>query len=346
MNHVVEITPSARTFASPETRAGAVRHVLVCLDRSIFSQSCLRQARFVAESFGAKITLLHVMSSSSGAREANRADALDWEIAKRETAHYLAHTRDLLGSLATEVVTELTQGSPAEQIVAVAREIGADLTILSSRGEGGGEGRELGSTAQQVLALAPGSILLVHPTGNARVPPRRIVVPLDGSVRSECVLPLVVDLAGRDRAEVLLVHVVTDPTPTAVLSEADDVQMAHTLASRMQANAEIYLSRVRARLLHEVSSVQTMALLRSEERQAVLDVAQQHGGDMLVLTAHGSTCNVGRAFGNVASYWLAHADLPVFVLEDVPRGLEAAHVPRELHAVARVPLSARPPEGG
>jgi nucleotide-binding universal stress UspA family protein len=345
MSSVIEITPSPPVHACPEARARAVRHVLVCLDRSPFSHSCLRQAQFIAEAFGAKITLLHVMPSSPGTHEASRADALEWEIAKRETAQYLAHTRDSLGPLPGEVVTELTQGYPAEQIVAIAREIGADLTILSSHGERGEDGRELGSTAQHVFALAPGSVLLAQPTGSAHVPPRRIVVPLDGSMRSECVLPLVAELARHDRAEVLLVHVVTDPTPTAVLSDADDMRLAHSLASRLQANAERYLSRVRARLLHEVPLVQTLVLLRAEERQALLDVAAHHGADMLILTAHGSTCNMERAFGSVASYLLAHAQLPLFVLQDLPRGdLDPVHANGQ-HHVARVPLSARPPEG-
>jgi nucleotide-binding universal stress UspA family protein len=344
MSSVVEITRSPGAFVTPEARAHAVGHVLVCLDRSPFSHSCLRQARFIAEAFRAKITLLHVMPSSPGKHEASRADALEWEIAKRETAQYLADTRDSLGPLPVEVFTELSQGHPADQIVAMAREIGADLTILSSHGERGEDGGELGSTVQHVFSLSPGSVLLARPTDSAHVPPRRIVVPLDGSMRSECVLPLVAELARHDRAEVLLVHVVTDPTPSAVLSDADDVRLAHSLASRMQANAERYLSRVRARLLHEVPLVQTLVVLRAEERQALLDVATQQGADMIILTAHGSTCNVERAFGSVASYLLAHAKVPLFVLQDIPRGdLDPVHARGQQH-VARVPLSARPPE--
>ena len=220
----------------------------------------------------------------------------------------------------------------------------ADLTILSDHGAGGEDGCELGTTAQHVFALAPGSILLAQPTGSARVPPRRIAVALDGSVRGECVLPLVAELARHDGAEVLLVHVVTEPTATAVLSDPDDVQLARSLASRMQANAERYLSRIRATLLHEVQVVRVLVLLRAEERQALLDVAVQQGADMLILTAHGSTCNAERAFGSVASYLLAHARLPLFVMQDIPRGdrngVQAVGQPH----VARIPLGARPAE--
>jgi nucleotide-binding universal stress UspA family protein len=347
VSSAIEVTTSMGAPPSHAAGAAAVRHVLVCLDRSPFSDSCLRQARFIAEAFGAKVTLLHVMPSSQGKSEASRADALEWQIGKREMAQYLADTRDSLGPFPGEVVTELTQGHPAEQIVVMAREIGADLTILSSRGESGEDGCELGSTAQHVFALAPGSVLLAQPTGSAHVPPRRFVVALDGSTRSECVLPLVAELARHNGAEVLLVHVVSDPTPTAVLSDADDMRLAHSLASRVQANAERYLSRVRARLLREVPLVKTLVLLRAEERQALLDVAAREGADMVILTAHGSTCNAERTFGSVASYLLAHAQLPLFVFQDIPRtdlDPPQAHAHSQ-HHVARVPLSARPPEG-
>ncbi len=162
-------------------------------------------------------------------------------------------------------------------------------------------------------------------------------------MRSECVVPLAAVMARRDGAEVLLVHVVTEPTPTAVLSDPEDVRLAHSLAARMEANAHRYLSRIRATLLHEVPDVRMLVLLRAEERQALLDVAAQQGVDMLVLTAHGSTCNTERAFGSVASYLLVHAKVPLFVFQDVPLGSpDPAQAPWQ-HHVARVPL-ARPPE--
>jgi nucleotide-binding universal stress UspA family protein len=347
---VAEITPSPSAYPRSEARPTAIGHVLVCLDRSTFSDVCLPYARFVAEAFGAKITLLHVLPSPPGAREPNRVDALEWEIAKREAAQYLSQARVSLGNAPDGTVTRLAQGFPAEQIAGAAREMGADLTILSSHGEGGECAHDLGSTAQHVLALAAGSILLAQPKCSALVPPHNILVPLDGSLRSECVLPLVANMARLHGAEVLLVHVVTDPTPTAVLTDPDDMRLAVSLASRVQANAERYLARMRSRLLREVPVVRTLVVRRVDERQALVDVAAQQGVDMLALTAHGSTCNVERAFGSVTSYLLAHAQVPLFVLQDMPRGhFDPVHPVHPVHPVpgngARAPFSARPLEG-
>jgi nucleotide-binding universal stress UspA family protein len=339
MANIAAVTSTKSSQVCPEPRAPAIAHVLVCLDRSAFSDACLPYARFVADAFGANVTLLHVMPSPDR-HEPNRADALGWEIAQREAEHYLSHAKNSLGANPPRAVTQLTQGFPAERIVGVAREIGADLTILASRGEGGEWAPDLGSTAQRVLGLAVGSILLTRATSSARIPPNRILVPLDGSPRGECVLPLVVDLVRLHGAEVLLAHVVTEPTSTAVLSDARDMQLAVTLASRLQEKAERYLSVMRDRLLAEIGAVETLVVRRPEERQALVDVAAQYGADMLALTAHGSTCNVERRFGSVASFLLAHARIPIFVLQDMPQG-PLEREPRRVASVAPAALEAR-----
>jgi nucleotide-binding universal stress UspA family protein len=325
----------------PEARAASIAHVLVCLDRSAASDTCLQRARFVAEAFGARVTLLYVMPSPPCAQERSRADALEWEIERREAELYLERARRSLGTSPQTTISRVSQGSPAEQIVAAASELAADVTVLASHGEGGTDAARLGSVAQHVLATVSGSILLVPPTCAARTPPRRIMVPLDGSVRSECVLPSVADLAHAHGAEVLLVHVVTGPTPSAVLSDPADIQLALALAARMEANAESYLARMRARLLARVSTVRTLVVRRAEDRQALLDVAAELCVDMLALTAHGTGCRVERVFGSVASYLLSHAARPLFVLQDMPRlALERSSSP-----LTRGTLGARPLDG-
>ncbi|MEO6420896.1 MAG: universal stress protein [Polyangiaceae bacterium] len=331
-------TPSLASSPCTEACPTAIGHILVCLDRSTLADGCLPYARFVADAFGSKITLLHVMPPPPGAREANRADPLEWEIAKREAEQYLMRASTSLGIAPQGTETRLIQGFPADQIVASAREVAADLTILSSHGEGGRSASDLGSVAQHVLGLAGGSVLLYPAGSTGRIPPKRILVPLDGSVRSETVLPVVAELARYHASEVLLVHVVTDPTSSAVLSGPEDMRLALSLASRVHANAEAYLARIRARLLPQVPEVKTTVIRRTEERQALLDLGGEQSADMVVLTAHGSTCNVERAFGSVASYLLAHTTLPIFVFQDMPQ-VKRVSAPGQ---PARVSFSPRP----
>jgi nucleotide-binding universal stress UspA family protein len=218
------------------------------------------------------------------------------------------------------LAAEVTQGRPAERIVTRAWEIDADLTVLSSHGEGGLGSWNLGSTTQQVLALAPGSVLVVPPdlTAMQHVPAKRVVVAVDGSLRAQSVLPEVAQLARFHGLELLLVHVVAEPKPTAVLAREEDLRLARELAFRLQAGAERYLSELRERLFAEVEHVETVVLREMDERRALLEVADQQNADLVVLAAHGATCDAERPFGSFTAYALAHSRLPVLVLQDLP----------------------------
>lgn len=312
-----------RTTPTPGARVGSIGHILVCLDRTAVSRGCLPYAKLIASAFEARVTLLHVMKSTHSRHEPNPSDALNWQITKREAEKYLAHASESLAPETCESATRLEQGLPSEQIVAVALETGADLTVLSRRGDDAGGRSDLGSVAQRVLAESSGSVLLFPPGCAAHVPPRRILVPLDGSIRAESVLPIVAELARVEGAEVILVHVVSEPIATAVLSLQADMDLAQSLAARVHANAEEYLVRVRARLVGQVENVKVLVAQRPDERQALLDLGVEHSVDMIVFSAHGSTCNPERSFGSVASYLLAHAPLPTLVLQDMTRSASA-----------------------
>jgi nucleotide-binding universal stress UspA family protein len=314
--------PVASHVPATTARGQGIRHVLVCLDRSLLAEACLLQARFIADAFGARMTLLHVLASHEGDQTPSRSDALDWELARREAEQYLTEIQIRLeqqGFARERVATEVTQGRPAERIVTVARGIDADLTVLSSHGEGGIGSCNLGSTTQQVLALTPGSVLVApSDVGASRsVPAKRILVAVDGSLRNQSVLPEVAQLARYHGAEVLLVHIVAEPKPTAVLSTEDDLSLARLLASRLQVGAERYLSQLRERLFAEIAGVETLVLREPDERRALLDAAVQRQADLLVLAAHGTTCDAERPFGSVAAYVLAHGKLPLLVLQDL-----------------------------
>jgi nucleotide-binding universal stress UspA family protein len=338
MNNTLSSPSKARHC--PEVHASAFSRVLVCLDRSVASASCLPYARFVAEAFGANVTLLHVMPSPQNLHEPQRPDALEWELAKREADLYLEHARDTLGVVLGRAVVKLTQGSPADQIVVAARDTGAELTIIARRGEGGGGRSNLGSIVMHVLEMASGSVLIAEPSGSARIPPQCIMVALDGSLRSECILPVVATLAQCHGAEVLLVHVVAEPVLSALFSDPDDVRIALDLASRMETRAAVYLKEMRTRL-PQIRVVRTLVVRRGEAHQALLDVALEQAADVVVLTAHGLTCNAERVFGSVASYLLSHAQLPLFVFQDMPRAAPETTRSQSNHAA----LSTRPLEG-
>jgi nucleotide-binding universal stress UspA family protein len=327
-----------------------LRHVVVCLDRSPLAETCLPHARALVDAFGAKLELFHVVAPPDGDEPPVRLDALDWEISRREAEDYLSRIRAELeqaGVPRDQLTTDVTQGRPAARIVTRVREVGADLVVLGSHGKSGVGAWSLGSTAQQVLALAPASVLVVKPDPDRlrRVPPKRIMVAVDGSLRAESVLPQVAQLAEFHRAAVLLVHVVPEPMPTAVLSDEEALELARRLASRLRARAEAYLSQLGERFFG-ASRVETEVLRHPNDRRALLEAANRLHADLLVLAAHGVTCDAETPFGSVTAYSLAHSALSLLVLQVVPSIERESRRPtaigEEAPIRARAPFGARP----
>ena len=325
MSAPVEVPNVAGKDARFEARlvpqgAQAIRRILVCVDHSPFSEICLRFGVAISRSLGAAITLLHVMQPSDERSGAQATDALDWEIGRQEAGAYLEGL-EKEGERASgrRVETRLEQGNPAERIIAAAREIGADLTVLGSQGDHGDSDRNLGSTAQQVLESGRGSVLVVRSGATTLddVPFKRILVALDGSARAESVLPTAVRIAGTHEAELLLVLVVKEPVATAVLSSPEDIEAARAVASRAEVNAKGYLDGLRDMLVREGTSVRTVVLRSGDERHSLLEVSRKERIALVVLSAHGSTCNPNLTAGSVAVYLLAHSLVPLLVLQDL-----------------------------
>ncbi len=316
--HRTEYATPPPTSATTTTQPR--RRVMVCLDRSPRAEVCVPYAGFMARALHAELTILHVLPWQAAADPAT-LDVLGWEISRREAEQYLARMRESVeaGGLAPEMVrAELAQGQPAERVLSLERELQTDLTVLARRGEGGKTEWNLGATAQRVLMNASGSVLVLPSDPPPPVvPPTRILVPLDGSQRAESVLPLVIETAAAQGAAVVLLHVVSEPRPSGVLADADNLRLAGELAARLQTAAEAYLAGVRERILGDLLRVQVRVLRRADTREALLDVARDEKADLIVLSAHGNTCNGDHPFGSVTSHALAHATLPVLVVQDL-----------------------------
>jgi nucleotide-binding universal stress UspA family protein len=292
----------------------AGRRVLVCVDRSPFSETCVPYAVSLAKTFGSELTLAHVLEP----RREQTSDALGWEISRQEARGYLERLqREVSEALGRPVEIRLEQGRPADRIVALMRETASDLTVLASRGEG--SATNLGSTVQQVLAEARSSLFIVHPSSIAQtvVVPKRILVPLDGSLRTESVLPTVARLAAFPGADVLLVHVVQEPVPSALLRAAEDMDLAQKLAQRLEASAKKYLQVFQQQLAREVPSVRALIVRHTNAHQCLLEILQKEQSDLVVLSAHGSACDSSLSFGSVTAYLLTHSAVPLLVLQDL-----------------------------
>jgi nucleotide-binding universal stress UspA family protein len=103
------------------------------MDQSPYSGACLPHAISPAKVFGSAMTLVHVMQPRHESTGPGTTDALCWEISRQEVRAYLERLeKEATLALGHPVDVRLEQGHPAERIVALARESGADLIVLGS----------------------------------------------------------------------------------------------------------------------------------------------------------------------------------------------------------------------
>jgi nucleotide-binding universal stress UspA family protein len=140
--------------------------IVVGTDGSKTADRALTRALELARLTGAR---LHVVSAYapaparvSGGPPA--AEAAEWSIQPDfEVEAVLDRAGGHARSQGVEIDVHSPKGDPADAILAVAREIDADLIVLGSRGMQGAR-RVLGSVPNKVSHRAPCDLLIVHTT--------------------------------------------------------------------------------------------------------------------------------------------------------------------------------------
>ena len=286
-----------------------IRRILVPLDGSAMAASVLPTVQTIAGFTGARLTLLTVVPP----------DAPD---AAAPAAHAgLAEAARQLGMAGCVAEPLVTRGAAAEQIVRLAET--HDLIALATRARAGLGRLAAGSVADTVVRAAPAPVLLVRAAVAASTPPdppRRILVPLDGSSAAEAALPLATELARRAGATLLLVRS-TDMARTAERGLLRD--LATRTAQQAAQAAGDYLAQFAAR--DPLAAVPVQFDIRHEPpADAILASASAGRADLIVMGTHGRG-GLGRwLLGSVADAVVRAAPVPVLLVRPGPAEAAAA----------------------
>jgi nucleotide-binding universal stress UspA family protein len=309
-------------------------HILIPLDGSSLAECVLPHGLAMAGALGARATILQVVEQPKAAGRTRAIDPLEWHYSEAQAGAYLQDVGERLRQAGLPTAQALLQGDAAERVIDHAQAEGADLILLSSHGRSGLSGWNVSSVVQKILARAYISILLIpayHPSTTAISTLRyeRILVPLDGSQRAECVLPVAGALAARHDSQVILTHVVRRPElPRRAPPSRDDQELAHALTERNRIEATRYLEEVRARLSlpaearlsAEVRPPTEVRLLVEDHVAAALQqVALEVKADLVVLSAHGYSGETRWPYGSLATSFILYGNTPLLIVQDLPR---------------------------
>jgi len=133
--------------------------VAVATDGSATAGEAVKQATEIARRFGAKLWLL---SAFQNLPSEDKNIELQWARSSSAQVKSLLEKLEAdLGAAGVECKTRVDEGDPAEVVVRLATEVGADLLVIGNKGM---QRRVLGSVPNTVTHKAACSVLVVKTT--------------------------------------------------------------------------------------------------------------------------------------------------------------------------------------
>lgn len=305
--------------------------IVVPLDGSELAERVIPHVAGVARGRASQVHLLAVaplMRSAAVSRyEAPRSVADEQgEISRagRELTEYLGTVARRTELAVADVQVAVRFGRPAEEILAFAGEVGADLVAMSTHGRSGIGRWVFGNVAERVLRAAVCPVLMVRDIQSATgADYQRILVPLDGSDLAEQVLPYVKALIRPNHTRVCLVAVLAnglgDRTVALLTSYPPGLQLAAPALHHAEVELRVYLRSVASALRERGAVVQTV-IERGSAADCILDRAARVGADLIAMTTHGVSGVSRWTYGAVASKILQGAHAPVLLVRPTPQG--------------------------
>jgi nucleotide-binding universal stress UspA family protein len=150
------------------------RRILLPSDFSGCSAEAARAARRLAEIFGARLIVLHVLDEPAALDPMFRGE-VPLEMLRGRMEQYAREAMEAFVATGLRgmenVETRIASGVPYREILREARETGADLIVIGTHGRTGVEHVIFGSTAEKVVRMAPCPVLTIREGGKEFIHP-------------------------------------------------------------------------------------------------------------------------------------------------------------------------------
>jgi nucleotide-binding universal stress UspA family protein len=295
-------------------------HILVPLDGSSLAERVLPHLLAIARTFESRVTLLRVMSREHSEGIGRRIDPLDWQMREAEARAYLNRMAKNLSATGVDVDHAHLEGEPATRILEYAHNKNVDLIILSSHGVSGLTSWNISSVVHKTVNRVHKPIMIVRahqtlPDDVTEVEYSRLMVPLDGSNRAECVLPMASRLTQYHKAELILAHVVRKPeVPRRGPPSQEDLELAQELVERNREEAEQYLSQIKRRFS---GKLKTHLIVGEDVANALHNLVDQEKPDLVLMSAHGYSGSMQWPYGGLALNFIAYGATPLLIVQDL-----------------------------
>jgi len=293
------------------------KKILVPLDGSELAEVALPYAEELAERLDAEINMIVVDDFNM-----NKAHGHTQIHPNKKVENVQSHAEWYLGQLAVKaekVKSTTLIGHPAEAIVAHADMEDIDLIVMATHGRSGIKRWALGSVADKVVRATSRPVALIrakdaHPDVRDKVTVNKILVPLDGSETSEAVIPYVIGLGSKLKAEVILLEVV---------KRIDHVYGSDMTVARVPYTDEEMEPLKRAAMdhllktenLHKGSGVELRTEVKiGDAAEEIIKFADEVNADLVAMATHGRSGISRWNLGSVASKVLHAGNTPLLLV--------------------------------
>jgi len=135
-----------------------MERIVVGYDGSVHSKRALEKAKVLAEKFGSKVYVVHVIDTAVLSLSDVFASPSILASLREKADHLVKEAVQLLGGNAEGKVLE---GDPAHEIVKFAKEVNASLIVLGPRGLSTIRRVLMGSVSSRVVQESPIDVLIV-----------------------------------------------------------------------------------------------------------------------------------------------------------------------------------------
>ncbi len=306
--------------------------IIVPLDGSELSEQALPYAQMVAKSLSAPIELVQaydLLPTTLLGTRGNREATAHLEQASQVRAEVsLAPARRRLEEAGLAVSSVTQRGSAADVISAQASSDPSSLVVMSTHGRGGISRWVMGSVTDKVLHTIPNPMLIVRANVMGPASPetslQSVVVPLDGSPRSELSLPHAISMAATLSASITVLRVTPSEehyrqelsAVTPELGAIPDLELLAPgdLIAEDKADVAAYLEDVSNRMaIDHAHGVVAEQVVRDNIAQTIIDRASAQPS-LVVMSTHGRS-GLGRmTLGSVTDRVIRHSNVPVLVI--------------------------------
>ncbi len=289
-----------------------INEIAVLLDGSRHAAQAIPHSKAICEVTGAELWLL----SSVGNNTSQLGEQFERTCIER--LNYLNAVATDLRKEGIPIKIKLLKDSLTEGVKSLVEEENIDLVVTSTRGKSGNLHWHSGGVSTKLMKKISTPVLLVQVDKwelNGKLPKvERILVSLDGSIRSEQVLPYARLLASAFSSELTLLVVPEIP-------DAENFRAPITAVSAIRSQTvetmQNFLEAIARSLRADNLKVRVM-ITGSLAVRTIVSVSDKESVDMIMMTSRGRSGLESWFTGNVAGRVVEQCNRPVFMVPITP----------------------------